>query len=653
MGLLYRRIQLNIQKTIDKFFNKQHKLQVQKLEAAEKSSLVNIEDNIRQRLKELEERMSMVFELATDGIWEWHIDEGMVYHNKKWCSILLLDENYLVHTMEGYVNLIYPGDRSRVLELINKAKDEKKGFYSEHRMLRSDGSIIWVIDRGNWVSGSSDKLSHMIGSIEDITQKIQAQKDLFHEKEVLRSTLLSVGEGVVSTDVNGLITVFNLAAEKLTGWKHEEVIGRSIEDIIKLVHMDTKETINVISSFDFNKGFSDDYNSQAILVTRTEKEIPILNSLNSIHMSNGKVTGFVMVFRDITDVVEKQMKIEYLSFHDELTGLYNRRYIEDALYRLDTSRNYPFTIMMLDINNLKLVNDVFGHEMGDKLIKMVAEILKSVLRSDDLISRFGGDEFCILLPKISVNEADVIKRRIQETASNSFVGPVRISIAVGYSTKTRENEIIEDILRAADVNMYKDKEYYKANNRNEMINDFLENNQAKFIMEKQHNERVSSFAAALYEALGKPQNEVNTFRDTALLHDIGKIVIPSEILNKQEALTLEEQEIVKRHPLIGYQILRIMNWDSRYSDDIHYHHERIDGSGYPNGLMGDEIPIGSKVLSIVDAYESMTSDRPYRMRKSRDEAVEELKENAGKQFDPFIVEVFIKDVLPMMMESEE
>ena len=312
---------------------------------------------------------------------------------------------------------------------------------------------------------------------------------------------------------------------------------------------------------------------------------------------------------------------------------------------MDTLRNIPFTIMMLDLNNLKLTNDIFGHAMGDRLIKLTADFLRSILRSDDIVARIGGDEFCILMPKTSDEAASLIKERVQSTASQFGLELMPISIAVGYAMKTKKTERIEDILREADSNMYKDKQDRRQMVQNIIINRFLESNNQKSEAEKEHDHRVGIFASALYRAIGKSDEEVKKYLEAVHVHDIGKIIVPKEILNNKDPLTNSDWEMLKKHPQSSYEILRLLKADETYLDAILYHHERMDGKGYPKGLQGHEIPLEARIISVADAYEAMTANRPHKMAMSQEAAVEELKKNAGTQLDAELVEIFINKVL--------
>ncbi|MBE1304312.1 diguanylate cyclase [Clostridium botulinum] len=361
-------------------------------------------------------------------------------------------------------------------------------------------------------------------------------------------------------------------------------------------------------------------------------------------LHNGKKV-FHSLCRDIRERKEMENKLEYLSYHDQLTGLYNRRFFENELKRLDVEENLPLTIVMADVNGLKLVNDSFGHATGDELLKKVSEIIKKGCRYNDIIARLGGDEFVILLPKTDIYETEQIVKNINALALKETVSAVNISISFGYGTKKKEEEKIEEILKKAEDYMYKKKLFESPSMRGKTIGAIISTLHEKNKREEEHSHRVSMLCQDMGHALGLTESETEELKTIGLLHDIGKIAIEENILNKSEELTEDEWQEIKRHSEIGYRILNTVNDMLEISEYVLYHHERWDGKGYPKGLKGEEIPLQSRIITIIDAYDAMTSQRSYRSALPEESAIEELKINAGTQFDPDLVRIFIEKVL--------
>lgn len=387
----------------------------------------------------------------------------------------------------------------------------------------------------------------------------------------------------------------------------------------------------------------------------TAKEIGVdefgyLNAVNKVKIINEEnIKAAAEVLYIIANALSKmgyeREHLEYLSYHDQLTGLYNRRFFQEELHRLDVKRNLPLTIVMADVNGLKLINDSFGHTMGDELLKKVSEVITKGCRTDDIIARFGGDEFVILLPKTDGYETEQIIKRIKDIALKEKIGSFDIDISFGYGTKNNEEEKIEEIFKKADDNMYKRKILESLCMKERTISTIISTLYEKDEREEQHSHRVSVLCQSMGAALHLSEGEIKELKTVGLFHDIGKIAIEKNILNKKEKLTDTEWEEIKRHPEIGCRILGTVNNMSAIAQYVLAHHERWDGSGYPKGLKGKEIPLPSRIIAIADSYDAMVSDRNYRDALSEEVAIEELKINAGIQFDPSLIRIFIEKVL--------
>ncbi|MGE4445996.1 MAG: HD domain-containing phosphohydrolase, partial [Synergistaceae bacterium] len=482
-------------------------------------------------------------------------------------------------------------------------------------------------------------------SFSDITERKKLEEALHLEKEQIEKTLLSVGDGVISSDKNGRIQLMNKAAENLTGWKMKNALGMKIEDIYDVRDEATKKKI--VSPFErvLQKGDQINNSDHKLLVSKNGVELYIEDSSAPIKDSRGNISGMILVFRDSTEKIERLKQVEYLSLHDHMTSLYNRKYMQDSIMRLDTKRNLPFSVIYLDVNGLKLVNDSLGHEMGDRLIISVANAIKGMLRSDDIVGRIGGDEFLVLLPKTDIENTKNIAERIETAIAKTKIGSFVPSVAFGCAVKTEDDQSILETLKKAEASMYKEKLKSSKIMRNSMIKNLIKLLEDKYDVSKHHSKRVMCYCEKIAIAMGFTEKETADLKTTALLHDIGEVVIPASLLNKPEKLSDEEYEQIKIHSEKGYQILKSIDEYAALAESVLQHHERWDGKGYPEGLKEGDILLHSRIINVADAYEAMTSERPYKKAMTQKEAVDELKKCRGEQFDPEIVDIFIEKVL--------
>jgi diguanylate cyclase (GGDEF)-like protein/putative nucleotidyltransferase with HDIG domain len=332
---------------------------------------------------------------------------------------------------------------------------------------------------------------------------------------------------------------------------------------------------------------------------------------------------------------EKQ-HIVYLNSFDSLTGFYNRSTFENLLKTIDIPSNLPLSVIFADINGLKLVNDVFGHDCGDALIKKCADAIKDNCRKGDVIARIGGDEFIILLPGTAYGEAKKIVDVIRGVAECERVKMISCSLALGCDTKYAENISIERVLRNAELEMYRQKSLYKKDFSFEIINMIMDTLHKRNPNEKGHSENVRELCIQIAKALGKQDTEIKRIGDAGYLHDIGKIVLDLNVLKKETAEMTEAEKFLKQqHTIAGYRILNLFDETMDLAEAVFSHHEYWDGTGYPKGLKGEEIPWYSRIISIAEVYDVLVRQ----MSESR--ALDEIKELKGKRFDPEITDVFL------------
>ena len=344
---------------------------------------------------------------------------------------------------------------------------------------------------------------------------------------------------------------------------------------------------------------------------------------------------------DYTDYKKQQQEIKYLSYHDNLTDLYNRAFMEEEMKRLDSSRQLPISIIMIDVNGLKLFNDTYGHQRGDQLLIKTAKILKKSTRNEDLVARWAGDEFVILLPKTTEKEMEIITKRIEANCRKTENEEIIISLAIGSAVKEKWEENLSDIFDQADEKMYKQKMAQSRDSKKKLIENILYKLESKSSEEKAHLERMKKTASNFAEHIGLQDNEKQRLVLLAELHDLGKIAIEKKILKKDGKLNNKEWKKIKTHSEHGYKIAAASKEFSSIATEILHHHEHWDGNGYPKSLKQKEIPLLSRIIAIIDAYDVMRNKNLYNKKMEKNEAVAELKRYSGVQFDPNLTKKFI------------
>jgi diguanylate cyclase (GGDEF)-like protein len=350
------------------------------------------------------------------------------------------------------------------------------------------------------------------------------------------------------------------------------------------------------------------------------------------------------VARDVTERRLFEEKLRYFSFHDSLTGLYNRNFFEEEMRRLQDGRFAPMGIIVCDVDGLKLINDTMGHERGDALLASTAEVLRKAFRESDVVARIGGDEFAVLLTGVGPQEMESAANRLRKAvrASGALETAPGLSISVGYAVSEKDELNLQDLFRQADNAMYREKLNRAQSIHGYIVQALMKALEARDFITEGHCERLESVVVQLAKAMRLPESAINDLTLLAKFHDLGKVGISDSILFKPGKLSPEEARAMRRHCEIGHRIAQTIPSLAHISDWILKHHEWWDGRGYPLGLKGRDIPLACRILAVADAFEAMTSDRPYRKALSHAETMEELRRNAGTQFDPDVVEHFMR-----------
>ncbi len=512
-------------------------------------------------------------------------------------------------------------------------------------------SKIYVDEKfSNWYENRVYKLpsGEIVAIFDDVTEKTIAEEAVKKQNDLFVSLLEILPVGVFMVDsAEGKPLVVNETGKALLGSGIvPDANEHNLSEAYKAFKGNTQKQyptneMPITLGMKGIKSHIDD-----MVVERPDGSKILLEVLGTpVNDTEGKPWASLVTFMDITDRKKAENELLYLSYHDHLTGLYNRRYFEQELKNLDTPENLPLSVIMFDVNGLKLVNDSFGHDLGDVLLKKSAEAIKKACREDDIAARIGGDEFVILLPRTTAAEAAQISNHIKELASDEKAANMELSISYGYDTKKTDNQSIIEIIANAENHMYRHKLYERSSIRSKITDLIMNTLFEKSDREAAHSNRVSSICQAIASKLNMGQDAVKKMKIAGLIHDIGKIGVDERILNKPGSLTAEERGHIERHPEIGWRLLSSTDEFSELAKYVLSHHENWDGTGYPNGLKGETIPLEARIISVADTYDAMTSERSYRKKMSRDEAVKELIRCSGTQFDPMVVDVFINEVL--------
>ena len=552
-------------------------------------------------------------------------------------------------------DITHPADLEKDLEFYEKfLRKEIPGYSLEKRYLRGDGSYIWVLMviaplqyDDSLKETNATRAAHLC-IIQDIHERKEAEKAL-EESERSKGVLLSNLPGMAyrcANDPDWTMTFMSEGCLELTGYQPESLIHnqeRSFSDLIlpayrKMLWEEWQRILGVKKAFRF------EYEIQ----TATREKKWVLEIGRGVYADDGSVEALEGIIIDITESRRQLDQIRYMNDHDFLTGLYNRKYYEEQKRRIEKSGVENIAIVTADISGVRLTNDTFGYAQGDHLIIETAKILRSCCGQDELLARTGGDEFILLMPGANLESAGQKIEQILQACERYNRGITefarRITLSLGGGAKSGSGQTVEDAEREANDALRKRKLLERKSYMNSILSAMLATLYARSQETEHHAERLSFMSRKIGLELGLSGKDMDDLQLFTMLHDIGKIGIDDRILNKPGPLTEEEWVVMRQHPEIGYHISMSAPELTQVAEYVLSHHERWDGKGYPRALKAEQIPLAARILAVVDAYDAMTETRVYRKALPREEAIAEIKRNRGTQFDPQIVDIFLRQL---------
>lgn len=589
-------------------------------------------------LQESYQKLAEAQRLARLGYWQLDLQSKMMLCSEE--ASLILDMPF-THTI-GFRDLlsrIATEDWRRCYQIFWDSVQQKQRYEDVFRLKVPHGGVKFVRLQARHTYDKNLKPLRSFGIIQDITEKRESKKkiDALIQENALIIKHMQTAIFLVDILPEGqfIYRKINPAYEQTVDMNEDKVVGKSPVEVYGL-----KEGTRMGKQYQLCIESAKPLRYESTIQT-PKGEVYLYNVLVPVE-KDGVITQLIGSSLDITSLRKQEAEVRYMSYHDTLTGLYNNAYYDHKLAELNQKENLPMSIIVGDGNGLKIINDVFGHAKGDAYLKLLADILRQSCPSKSTICRTGGDEFIILLPNMDTAEANQVLAEIKLNCLDAYIDKIPVSMALGVATKRHMAEDWQNISKIAENHMYSAKLVEGKKQKSNMIKMLSQILLTKANETEAHSDRLRYLSVQLGERLGLKLERLSKLELLAYFHDIGKVAIVDDILNKPSRLSSEEWDIIKMHSAIGYRIAMTTPELAVIAEEILGHHERWNGSGYPEGKKGMQIPILARIIAVTDAYDAMVSPRVYRAARSKEEALLEIEQHAGSQFDPTVAQAFIK-----------
>jgi len=618
-----------------------------------------------------EEKYNKAFNLSPDSININRMRDGMyLVVNQGFTNITgFTDEDVAGKTSVELEIWVNAADRTRLVEGI---KTSGEIINLEAKFRRKDGSVLWGLMSARLIEVDDEPC--ILSIVRDITERKLSEEKLrqneqslcesYQELATAHDQLTAVNEELVANEEE----LRNLYEGLAKSQAQKLAIYHALPDLLVLfdregVYLDCNHPAGYIyfltSGISVGKRVTDIFPEEISGGLLRSIQRTLDTGLIQYHQFGWNRDGveyrrevrFVKVdeekvlalFRDVTEKRRMEERLEFLSLHDSLTGVYNRTFFEEESMRLQSSKGQnSIGVLICDVDGLKLINDTLGHRHGDELLRRVASLLNAELEPPDFTARIGGDEFAVVLFDTSKQQLEKLEKfyKAQIITYNEQNPHLPLSLSLGWAVD-EDSSNIDRVFKEADNYMYRQKMHQSHSVRGSIVQTMMKALEAKDHITEGHVDRLGNLMEKMGRKLQFSQGAISDLLLFAKFHDIGKVGIPDSILKKPDCLSAEEMAVMRRHCDIGFRIARSSPDLEPIADWVLKHQEHWDGNGYPLSLSREEIPVQCRILALVDAFDAMTSDRPYRKAMSRQDAIAEIKRCSGTQFDPALAKIFI------------
>ncbi|MDC7246816.1 MAG: PAS domain S-box protein [Sphaerochaetaceae bacterium] len=503
---------------------------------------------------------------------------------------------------------LFSADREQGRTLFRKIHRDKAAGV-ELRMKLQDGTFTWVYSEITVLRDADGRVVGYMGFQVDINDRKKNELALVHREQQFR---------LLSEYASDIIWVYNLsslsfpyvspAASRILGWSIEDLTSGDFsftlfdEDISRV----KKKVVAWASEFRRKRVIKKDWVVQMRHHSKDGKVVWSESAIN-FRINNEAEIEIIGISRDISEKKKEEENLLYNSYHDQLTKVYNRRYSKKMVDRFIAEKAFPLSVIICDVNGLKLTNDVFGHSVGDSILYESASLLQSFVREDDIVARYGGDEFIMIMPRTSLATARETVLEMKERSDTIHVGKTSLSISFGYAEQKDETLSFDEVYKAAEHILYRSKLVESSTYKQGVVTLLITSLFSKNREIERHSERVAVLCQSMAAQLLLDQHDMDELYIAGRLHDIGKIGLDEELLVPNDQLTSQQLLNKQRHCELGYHILNTVQNFGKIAEWILCHHEQPDGSGYPRGLLRSQIPLQSHIIHTASSYDNYIS----------------------------------------------